>query len=153
MADDPELRTLTDAERRLLAAVLDEIVPPEEGGRFPGAGQLGLAGPIDDALRKTPALRAMIVQGLAELDVQARGREPRGFAALPPPDRLALLQEQSFLLPLTFQVFAAYYSAPRVVEALGLEPRPPHPQGYEMAPDDLTLLEAVRRRPRSYRRV
>jgi hypothetical protein len=134
--------------------VLDEIVPPDDAGRLPGAGQLGLAGPVDAALRKTPALRAMIVEGLAELMGQARERDPRGFWALSPPDRLALVQQQGFLLPLTVQVYAAYYSAPRVLEALGLEPRPPHPQGYELAPDDLgPLLEAVRRRGRSYRRV
>ena len=32
--------------------------------------------------------------------------------------------------------------------ALGLEPRAPHPQGYEMGADDWSLLDPVRRRPR-----
>ena len=39
----------------------------------------------------------------------------------------------------------------RVVAALGLEPRPPHPKGYEMGTDDLTLLDPVRRRGPRYR--
>jgi hypothetical protein len=45
----------------------------------------------------------------------------------------------------------AYYQAPRVVEALGLEARPPHPKGYEVELGDLTLLDEVRRRGKLYR--
>ena len=30
------------AQERALACVLDEIIPPSEDGRFPGAGELGL---------------------------------------------------------------------------------------------------------------
>jgi hypothetical protein len=59
--------------------------------------------------------------------------------------------EPGFLPGLIFHTYAGYYQNGRVMEALGLEPRPPHPAGYEMEPGDLTLLEAVRRRPRMYR--
>ena len=152
-ADDSGTRALTDAERHLLAAVLDEIVPARPDGRVPGAGQLGLARDVDEALRRTPALRAMVVTGLSELEEQARQQSPHGFTALSPEERLALLQQQGFLLPLTLQAYVAYYRQPRVLEALGLEPRPPHPQGYAMAPDDLGAVEAVRRGPRRYRPV
>ncbi|HUI24603.1 MAG TPA: hypothetical protein VL403_00860, partial [Candidatus Kryptonia bacterium] len=46
---------------------------------------------------------------------------------------------------------AGYCQHARVVEALGLEARPPHPQGYQMEPNDLTLLDDVRRCPKRYR--
>jgi hypothetical protein len=45
---------------------------------------------------------------------------------------------------LALHAFTGYYQHPRVVESLGLEPRAPHPQGYQMAPNDLSLLEPVR---------
>ena len=64
---------------------------------------------------------------------------------------MQLLNEQGFVLPLTFHAFIGYYQHPRVVEALGLEARPPHPQGYQVAPNDLTLLDGVRRGPKRYR--
>ena len=47
--------------------------------------------------------------------------------------------------------FAGYYQHPRILDALGIAPRAPHPQGYEMAANDLSLLEPVRRRGNMYR--
>ena len=32
-----------------------------------------------------------------------------------------------------------------------MEPRPPFPLGYEQPPDDLSLLDPVRERPKLYR--
>jgi hypothetical protein len=49
--------------------------------------------------------------------------------------------------------YAGYYQHPRVMSALGLAPRPPHPLGYEMGADDLSLLDPVRRRAKMYREV
>lgn len=138
-------------EMRLLASVLDEIIPPSNDGKFPGAGQIGIATYVDEALRDTPDLRDMIAQGLADLDTLARRRNAPGFAALPRETKLQLLNEQAFVLPLTFHAYAAYYQQPEVLTALGLEARPPHPKGHEMEPNDLTLLDAVRRRPKMYR--
>ena len=92
-----------------------------------------------------------MVEGLADLDRAARTRYDRRFAALARPDRQALLAEQSFVFPLMLHTYVGYYQTPRVVEALGLETRPPHPQGYAMEPNDLSLLDVVRRRPRFYR--
>ena len=137
--------------QRALASVLDEIIPPSDDGRLPGAGEIGIADYVAEALQKTPELRAMIAQGLADLDDLARRRRAPDFAALPREDKLQLLNEWGFVLPLSLHAFVGYYQHPRVVEALGLDPRPPHPKGYEMEPNDLTLLDAVRRRPKLYR--
>ena len=54
---------------------------------------------------------------------------------------------------LTFVAYVGYYQHPRVVAALGLEHRPPHPKGHEMEASDLTLLDPVRRRGKLYREV
>jgi len=48
-------------------------------------------------------------------------------------------------------VYSGYYQEPRVVEALGMEARAPHPRGYEMEADDLSLLDPVRALGKRYR--
>ena len=104
-----------------------------------------------------PGFDAVIVAGLAALDALARERGAAGFAALPREERTAVLKayaerEPGFVPGLVFQTYTAYYLEPRVVEALGLEARPPHPKGYEMEPNDLSLLDPVRARPGPRRR-
>jgi hypothetical protein len=81
----------------------------------------------------------------------------RGFAALTPDERLATLgevlaEEPMFLGMLMFHTYVGYYREPRVVTALGLGTRAPHPDGYPVPPSDLaTLLAPVRGRGRLYR--
>jgi hypothetical protein len=149
--DDAAHPSFSADETRTLAAVLDEIIPPSSDGRLPGAGQLGLAGYIDTALRKTPELRSVIASGLAEIEALARERTAPDFATLSRADKVNVLAQQGFVFPLMLQAYAAYYQQPRVLAALGLEARPPHPTGYQMEPNDLSLLDPVRRRPRLYR--
>ena len=153
MNDDPNSPSHSE---RLLALVLDDIVPRSEDGRFPGAGELGLAGHVLEALGAIPGLRTMIAEGLSALDALARVRNPDGFAALSRAQRTEVMDQlaagdHAFPPLLVLHTYAAYYQHARVLEALGLEPRPPHPKGYEMGPDNLDLLDAVRRRPRLYR--
>jgi hypothetical protein len=156
MAGNPEAGRFSDDQARVLACVLDQIIPPSEDGRFPGAGQAGVATAVDDALRGMPELRAMVVQGLAALDALARQRSKREFAALSAAEQAMVMaelasSEHAFPPILILHAYHGYYSQPRVLEALGLAPRPPHPEGYEMEPNDLSLLERVRQRSRLYR--
>jgi hypothetical protein len=136
MSEDTSGRGFSHDEERALASVLDEIIPPSGDGRLPGAGELGLAGYIEQTLQKTPEFRPAIAQGLSTLDDLARSRGSERFA----------------VPGLIFHAYAGYYQNGRVVEALGLEPRPPHPKGYEIEPSDLTLLDGVRQRPALYRK-
>ena len=66
------LRDLTTEERRALACVLDAIIPPSADGRMPGAGAVGIATHVEGVLRTLPDLHAMVVEGLRDLDTQAR---------------------------------------------------------------------------------
>jgi hypothetical protein len=156
MSEDTSGPGFSPDEERALASVLDEIIPPRSDGKLPGAGELGLALYIENAVRQTPDLGPAIAQGLTMLHDLAGRRGARGFAALSSPDKLEVLNEiattqPGFLPGLIFHTYAGYYQDGRVMEALGLEPRPPHPDGYEMETGDLTLLDVVRRRPRMYR--
>ncbi len=158
MSDDESNRLFSEDERRALSSVLDEIIPPSNDGLFPGAGELGLTSYIEQGLEQTPALSPVIVQGLSAIDELARGRNSHAFAALSSEDKLEVLNElgskqPAFLPTLILLTYVGYYQSPRVVEALGLEARPPHPMGYETEPNDLTLLDQVRERPKMYREL
>ena len=158
MSNDESNLRFSENERRALSSVLDKIIPPSDDGRFPGAGELGLASYIEQGLEQTPALRPVIVQGLSAVDELARRRSSLAFAALSSEDKLEVLNElgskqPAFLPILILQTYVGYYQNPRIVEALGLEARPPHPMGYETEPNDLTLLDQVRERPKMYREL
>jgi hypothetical protein len=140
---------LTDEDRRTLAHVLDELVPPSDDGRMPGAGALGLAAWVEEAARGRSELERFLARTLAALG-------SRGFAALERATRLELLNGIARAEPEAFRAllavtYAGYYHQPRVVEALGLEPRPPFPKGYEVPPNDPALLDPVRRRAPFFR--
>jgi hypothetical protein len=143
-------------EERMLTALLDEIIPPSGDGRLPGAGALDLTGHIARTVQRTPMLRPVVEYGLSALAALAGKRNPAGFAALGRAERADLFREfavadQFFLPAFLVLVYSGYYQHGRVVRALGLEPRAPHPKGYAMEADDLGLLEAVRRRGTIYR--
>ena len=139
--------------KRTLSAVLDEIIPPTPNGSLPGAGALGIGSYVEE---KLGAGAAAIAEGLAVLDQLAADRGAGSYATAQAEDRLPLLNELAerdpgFLGGLVFHTYGGYYQHPRVVEALGLESWPPHPEGYELEPGDLGLLDAVRARPKRYR--
>ena len=139
-------RGFTADEERLLVRLLDAVVPRSADGRLPGAAELDLVGPIARTVRETPMLRPVVEYGLSTLAERVQGGTPIAavlaeFAAT----------DQFFMPAFLFLVYSTYYRDPRVLEALGLEPRPPHPKGYTMEPDDPTLLDPVRRRAPMFR--
>ena len=157
MSEDSRASGFSPDQARALAGVLDEIIPPSADGRLPGAGELGLVGYIEQTLERSPDLLPAIAQGLSVLAELAGRRDARGFPALSEAARLEVLNElataePAFLPGLIFHAYVGYYLNDRVVEALGLEPRPPYPKGYAMEASDLTLLDEVRQRPELYRR-
>jgi hypothetical protein len=148
--------TLDDDQRRALVPVLDGYIPRSDDGVLPGAGELGIAGDLDAALRRVPEMHAMVVASLEALDRLAKRRGAR-FMALSPEQQAETLQELScspdaFPPMLMIFVFGCYYKHPRVLAHYGLDARPPHPQGYEVAPTDLSLLDPVKARGPIYRR-
>ena len=156
MSQPDDSSMLSAAQERALASVLDEIIPRSEDGALPGAGELGLTAHLADVVAESPFMREPLVQGLADLDTLAQSRASTVFADLAAPDRLEVLnelvlKEPGFLPGLIFHTYTAYYRNPRVIEALGLEARPPYPKGYPLERGDLTLLDPVRKRPKSYR--
>ena len=136
-----------DARKALLLVGVMTVHSMAEGAgvgvAFGGGDELGLVTTIAIAIHNIPegvAISLVLVpQGVGVL--RAAGWSV--FSSLPQP----VVAVPAFL----FVAYSGYYTDVRVVEALGFEARPPHPQGYEMGPDDLSLLEAVRRRGKLYR--
>ena len=140
--------------RATLDCVLDEILPARDDAALPGAGALGIGGYVAEQLGEA---RPVIAAGLAALDRLAVARGAPDFASAPADARAALLNEVAagqpgFLESRGFHGYCGYYQDPRVVEALGLEARPPHPKGYTLETGDLGLLDPVRARPTLYRK-
>jgi len=145
---------MTDAlrpdQRGVLACVLDEIVPPSADGRMPGAGALGLADAVERFVANAGglaglanALDALAAEGFPALSRERRAAALAAFAA----------REPGFVPGLIFPTYTSYYQHPRVYAALGLDPRPPHPQGYALEAGDFTKLDAVRARGPIWRRA
>ncbi len=157
MEERPAEAAAIDPEpQRLLAALLDELVPPRADVDLPGAGALGLADAVARAAAANPALASVLADTLVRLGGLAQPHGGGSFAELDPASRrvaLAALDAQvpGSLPALCFLTYAAYYRDVRVLEALGHPPRAPYPLGYEVPPTDFSLLDPVRRRAPFYR--
>jgi hypothetical protein len=157
MSEQTSGRDFSPDERAALSSVLDEIIPRSADGRLPGAGEAGLVATIEEVQRRSPELRPAIDEGLSALGELLDSRGAEDLAALSERERLALMNElatraPTFVPGLVFHLYVAYYQHAAVVEALGLEPRPPHPRGYDLEEGDLSLLDPVRRRDPLFRR-
>ena len=74
-------QVFSPAQRELLDAVLDRIIPPE--GDRPGAGALGIGDFVESVAVGEPGLIRLFMQGLAAIEIAAAERGPDGFAACP----------------------------------------------------------------------
>ena len=150
-AGDP----ISPAQRAVLALVVDMIVPPSADGRMPGAAELG----VTDYLlsHAAPALPAILAD-IDRLQALAGERHGSAFEALPAAARQTLVDglraaEPAFLERLALETVTCYYQSDRVLALIGVEARPPFPQGYQVIQGDLSLLAPVRRRGPIYRDV
>jgi len=146
---------LTDQQRRTLSALINMMIPASEDGRMPGANELDLLAYVRD---ESGDLNAEIEQGLTALNQQAIDDFGQDFADLADTDKQSQVDairvnEPAFVQSLLLNTVVQYYQNDQVVSALGLEPRPPYPEGHEVEPGDLSLLDPVRKRSKLYREV
>ena len=139
----------------MLTAVLDFVIPPSADRDMPGAGELGLAERVSGDLASRGA-EELLRDGLGRLGASAKDAVGAAFAELPSDRRRTVIEEfeaagGGLAGMLAFPTYIAYYEHPRVLTALGREPRPPHPVGYELEPLDAKRLDVVRARGKLYR--
>ena len=128
---------LTRAQQNLLAALLDTLIPASEDGAMPSAADVGF-----DAYLLSQA------EDLVPLIVSALQRFEPSFVELSLDDRCERVRELSANDPLLFQtllarVYDCYYQNDRVRVQIGVVTGAPFPQGNQVTPGDLSLLDPV----------
>lgn len=138
--------TLQPSQRRLLAALLDTLLPGD-GSQLPPASETAfeacVATQAPHWLPELVALLEHVGEGFLPLDPEAREGCLQAFAASEP-DRFA-----GFLL----QAYACYYQDPRVQTAIGMGAGAPFPRGNRVIPGDLELLDTVVAGQHGWRRI
>ena len=143
---------LNDTNRPVLDAILDELIPPSDDGKIPGAGALGVAEflPTANAYASDPVGSIQTILNALSDD----------FAALPKDEKIADLNRveaahgQAFetLVRLTYM---GYYSRPDTRPHFGIGAHPIHPLGYFVARESDAMLDEltapVRARGKVYR--
>jgi hypothetical protein len=145
-----------DSQRELLRAILNRLIPAS--GSFPGAGDLGITNYLDKVIARSAELRRLFTQGLAQIEISSRPPSGQGFADLSDQQQDTVLRHveatnADFFSTLVTHTYSGYYSHPVIIGLLGLEVRPPQPQGYQLEPLDLSLLNAIKQRGPLYRQV
>ena len=149
-------QVFSPAQRQLLDAALDRIIPPE--GSRPGAGSLGIGDYVESVAVGEPGLIRLFVQGLSAIEIAAAERGSGGFSALADEakdDSLRSVEAShgDFFDQLILHVYSGYYSNLTVFDAIGYSlPSVPSP-GARLDLLDETLLEAQRQRPPFWTRV
>jgi hypothetical protein len=142
---------LTPAQRDDLRAIAGIMIPASIEFDVPGADDRAIQADILDTLGRDADLVRQALDELARLAGQP-------LAELDPARReAAALQLRAnggpAVATLTRVVLQCYYRDDRVVRSLGLEPRPPYPQGHVLEDGDWSLLDPVRARPPFWRRA
>ena len=129
-SDDP----FDEDDKQALQAVLAYMIPANK--QRPGADDaLIMADILSTGRSSAPLIKsALAIYRSADLVTLSQTRTP----------------EVNALVSLAVQ---CYYRDDRVMASLEMEPRAPHPQGYDIPEGDWQLLEPVRQRGRHYRDV
>ncbi|MBS0541584.1 MAG: hypothetical protein JSR47_22655 [Proteobacteria bacterium] len=130
--------SLSETDRRTLAAVAAILIPADSALGMPSAGDPAILADIERSIGRDGAAVAEILTGLGganEATILDRMAEPDTAARLF--GRLVL---------------GAYYRDDRVLAALGHEARAPFPKGYVLDQGDWSLLDPVKQRPIFWRK-
>jgi hypothetical protein len=145
-----EPKILTQAQRDDLRALAAMIIPASSEYNVPGADDAAIQADIIATMgRDTDMVRAALdhltrlagkpLSGLDMASREAVAKEFRASGGTP-------------AATLTRVVLQCYYRDDRVLRSLGLELRPPFPQGHVLEQGDWSLLDPVKKRPPALRR-
>jgi len=146
---------LDSDQQRTFGAILDMIIPASGDGRFPSAAETDVLGYV---AKTEPKLLETVRIELDRLNTMSENLHGLVFGDAHETVRQELLdeirgKEPQFLRGLALQTVTCYYQDDRVMDAIGMEARPPFPKGYEVVAGDLSLLDPVRARGQVYRDV
>jgi len=129
---------------KILFAIVGHMIPASARHGLPGADDPAI---YADILRSVGRDRQALTEALAVVEARAG----TGFAALSREEQAAVLQKFRADEPALASVIEAvtarcYYRDDRVMASIGIEVRPPFPEGYAVEEGDLSLLDPVRAR-------
>ena len=145
----------SDNERRTLLALVGSVIPANVEHGLPGADDADIAA---DILATARSFHATVADALRHIESIAKERYDAAYADLDPTTRATLARDLSrsrfagvgTLITITAQ---CYYRDDRVMQSLGMAPRSPYPDGFDIPQGDWSLLEPVRQRGRIYKEV
>jgi hypothetical protein len=146
----PSDNPFTPRQQDDLRAIAGVMIPASTEFAVPGADDLAIQADILATLgRDTDAVR----QALDEL-ARLAGAPLAGLDPAPREAAAMALRAAggAAVATLVRVILQCYYRDDRVVRSLGLEPRPPYPQGHVLEDGDWSLLDPVRARPPFWRR-
>ena len=146
-------RFLSQNQHRLVTSVLDRLIPSQ--GEMPGAGEVGTADYLDGVVSDSTQFARLFSDGLQDIEIAAV-QLGSGFEELSDDQKDEVLRSveadsPDFFDLLVRHTYNGYYSNPKVVELLGLDPRPPQPRGNRVERGDLSSLQVVVERGQAYR--
>ena len=140
-------------QKQVLAIIVNMMIPAE--GDMPGAADATIFSGILVRMEEKESAVKMALGIIEEMSTNQAGGS---FLALDNDEQQGVIESfRSAQADLTrlFQLctVASYYQDDRVMNALGLEARPPHPVGYEVEQTDWSLLDPVRAKEKFYRKT
>lgn len=145
----PADRALTEADRAVLRAAMDRLVPPVDD--LAGAGTMGLGAEVEAMTGQHAAFHRALLDLIDGLTAE-------GFATLPASAQDDAIGAFETAQPAMFNgllevVYLAYYGDERVHRRIGWRTGPLQPLGFTLPPFDEAILETARQRPPFWRPV
>ena len=142
---------LSEQQKETLAIIIDMMIPAE--GDMPSAADPLIMNAIIDGLGDNGSLMVLALSALEDLSSK---KYKQLFSRLESGQRDELIvsfksSHTELVQLIEYCTASFYYLDDRVMHALGLEARPPHPGGYSVEPTDWSLLDPVRGRETIYR--
>ena len=143
------VRSLSEADRTVLRAVMDRLVPAIDD--LPGAGTMGLGTEVEAMTGQHSSFHLALVGLLDSLAA-------KGFATLPGPAQDDAIGAFEKAQPVMFDallevVYLAYYGDERVHRRIGWPTGALQPRGFDLPPFDEAILDKTRQRQPFWRPV
>ena len=138
---------LTEAQRDLLTAILNCIIPAE--GEYPSAGDLQISDFVEEAISPNPKLRSIFTAGLAQTEIAAAKQTNAKFTQIDRAKQETVLKEIQAQNPAFFdlvlrQCYNGYYTNPRIQDLMGYLRTTP--ESYQYTPMNESLLKRQKQR-------
>ncbi len=139
------IQALNNAQLSCLSALLDTVLPASEDGTMPSASEMDFLSYLQAQAKEfLPVLTGVLGQfddNFPNQTLLSRVALVRNFART----------EVQMFNSLVFRIYDCYYQSDRVRSLIGAEPGPPFPSGHTIPAGDLSSLETVKSRGKSYR--